>query len=148
MSMDVLFGRLHPLLVHFPIALILLAAAMEVVRMKQDRPALGALVVLLLTTGAAGALAASATGWFFAHEYYPPPSEQWMLERHRWLGLSTTVLAGLAAAAAYYWAGASAGKTVWIRRGMIWVTAIAVSVTAHLGALMVWGADYFEVGSP
>jgi len=146
--MDLLFGRLHPLLVHFPIALILLAAAMEVVRIKWDRPTLAVLVSLLLATGAAGSLAASVTGWVFAHDYYPPPSEQWMLERHRWLGVTTTVLAAIAAAAACRWSETRTGKERWLRSGLIWSAAIAVTVTAHFGALMVWGADFFDVIAP
>ena len=148
MPMDVIFGRMHPLVIHFPIALILLAAAIEVIRIKWDRPYLSQMTLFLLLAGALGALAASATGWVFSHEYYPPPSEQWMLERHRWLGISTAVLAGMASVAAYRWAGVSTGITLWLRRGIIWLTALAVTVTAHLGALMVWGAVYFQFGTP
>lgn len=147
MTLDVILGRLHPLLIHLPIALILLAAGVEIVRIKRDSPTLGVFVVLLLATGSAGALAASVTGWIFAYEYYPPPSEQWMLEQHRWLGISSTTLAAMATVAAYRWAAVSAGKKVWLRRGIIWLTAITVSATAHFGALMVWGADYFEIST-
>lgn len=148
MTLDLLFGRLHPLFVHFPIALIILASVVEVARIKWDHPTLGTFVVFLLAAGAVGSLAASATGWIFANDYYPAPSEQWMLGRHRWLGVSTTVLAGTAVAVANRWASATTRKTLWLRRGVIWITALAVTITAHLGALMVWGTDYFMIRNP
>lgn len=143
--MELLIGRLHPMLVHFPIALILLAAAIEVVRIKWDRQSLASMVAMLLATGAVGSLAASATGWIFARDFYPPPSERWLLEQHRWMGVTTTVLAGIAATAAYRWRFALAGKARWIRSGLIWLAALAVAATAHFGALMVWGMDFFNI---
>ena len=48
MDISLLFGRMHPLVLHFPIALILLAAAVEAVRLKWDRPAFAQLVPFLL----------------------------------------------------------------------------------------------------
>lgn len=139
-----LFGRLHPLILHFPIALILLAATVEVVRLKWDRPALAQLVPFLLVVGALGAIAASVTGWVFARESYPRPALRWMLEWHRWLGIATTVLAGFAAWIAWRFASGATARARWLRRGAVWLTALLLTVAAHLGALMVWGEDYFN----
>ena len=144
MNFAQLFGRLHPLVLHFPIALIMLAAVVEAARLKWDRPALAQLVPFLLATGALGALVASATGWVFAHDYFPPPSDGWMLNWHRWLGISTTVLAGISAWISSQRAYALRTRDRWLRRSAVWLTAIILTVTAHLGALMVWGADYFN----
>ncbi len=144
MNFAQLFGRLHPLVLHFPIALILLAATVEVVRLKWDRPVLAQFVPLLLALAALGALVASTTGWVFAHEYFPAPSDRWMLTWHRWLGLATTGLAGLSAVAASRLAFVPNPRARWLRRTIIWLTALILMVTAHLGALMVWGGDYFS----
>ncbi len=144
MNFAQLFGRLHPLVLHFPVALIVLAAVVETVRLKWDRPALAQLVPFLLAIGALGALAASVTGWVFAHDFFPAPSDAWMLTWYRWLGIATTVLAGIAAWIARRHAYAARSRDRWLRHAAVWLTAIILTVTAHLGALMVWGADYFN----
>jgi uncharacterized membrane protein len=146
-AFETLFGRLHPLVIHFPIALILLAAALEVVRLKWDRPSLAQLVTFLLIVGAAGAALASITGWIFAVESHPRPSLAWMLSWHRWLGVATTVLAGLAAWVSRRLANAPSSGARWCLRLSVWLTAALLVVTAHLGALMVWGEDYFDPSS-
>jgi uncharacterized membrane protein len=147
MDYSLLFGRLHPLVLHFPIALIMLAAGIELVRLKWDRPQFAQLVPFLLLVGAIGALFASVTGWVFAHESYPRPALRWMLTWHRWLGIAATVLAGGSAWIAHRFATAATPGGRWVRRASIWTTALVLSGAAHLGALMVWGEDYFDTSA-
>ncbi len=144
MDFSLFFGRLHPLVLHFPIALILLAAGIEVLRLKWEHPQFAKLVPFLLIVGAVGALAASGTGWVFAHESHPRPSLRWMLQWHRWLGIAATVLAAAAAWVASRYATAETSRGRWLRRSAVWLTTIILSAAAHLGALMVWGEDYFN----
>lgn len=139
-----LFGRLHPLVLHFPVALLLLAAAVEVVRCFRPDPCLARLTVLLLLLGAAGAVAAAGTGWIFAHESHPEPELRATLLWHRWLGVGTALLAVLAWLAARRWADDARRACRWIPRSAVWLTAGSLIITAHLGALLVWGADYFN----
>lgn len=139
-----LFGRLHPLVVHFPIALIVLAAAVEAARCFRPDPSLARLTVLLLALGAIGALAAAGTGWIFAYESRPEPALRATLEWHRWLGIATAALSIVAWAAARRWANDSRPALRWLRRCTVWLTAVLLIVAAHLGALIVWGADYFS----
>ncbi len=146
-TLQILFGRLHPLVVHFPIALILLAAAAEGVRAKWDRPQLAKLVTFLLIVGAAGSALASITGWVFAFESHPRPSLAWMLSWHRWLGIATAVLGGFSAWIAWKLADTPSTGARWCRRLLIWLTAALLVFTAHFGALMVWGEDYFDPSS-
>lgn len=144
MDFTLLFGRLHPLVLHFPIALILLAAAVEAVRLSWDCPAFAQLVPFLLWVGAVSALASSATGWVFALESAPRPALRWALDWHRWLGITATGLAGGAAWIAQRQAHATTPGGRWLRRAMVWLAAIVLSAAAHLGALMVWGEDFFD----
>jgi uncharacterized membrane protein len=139
-----LFGRLHPLVLHFPIALIVLAAVVEAARLKWDRPALGQLVAFLLVVGALGAVTATATGWIFARESYPRPSLRWALQWHRWLGVATAVIAGTAAWVAWRFADSASVRGRWLRRGLVWLAALLLTGTGHLGAILVWGEDFFS----
>lgn len=146
MSLLEFAGRLHPLVLHFPIALIVLAGGIEVVRLRFSHPFLVPLVPFLLGVGAAGAVIASATGWIFAYESYPRPSLRWALEWHRWLGIGTAFVAACAAWLSWRLASAANGRRCWLRRVVIWAAVVAVSVTGHLGAMMVWDEDYFGAG--
>jgi uncharacterized membrane protein len=139
-----LFGRLHPLVLHFPIALLLLAAAVEAVRCFRVDPRLARLTVLLLALGAVGALAAAGTGWVFARESHPEPALRATLVWHRWLGVGTAGLALPAWLAACRWADDTRPGFRWIPRIVTWLTAGLLAIAAHLGALLVWGADYFS----
>lgn len=147
MGFTLLFGRLHPLVLHFPIALILLAAGIEVVRLGWEHPLFPKLVPFLLVAGAAGALLASGSGWVFAQESHPRPELAWMLNWHRWLGIAATVLAAGAAWVAMRLANAETAAGRWARRSAIWLTAGVLSAAAHLGALLVWGDDYFDTST-
>lgn len=137
-------GRLHPLVLHFPITLLLLAAASELGRLFHDDVRLGRLTVCLLALGAVGAVAAATTGWIFAHEVHPEPALRAILQTHRWLGIATAILSLLAWAAAHRWSSATRPALRWIPRLVIWTTAALLVVTAHRGALLVWGADFFS----
>lgn len=139
-----LFGRLHPLVLHFPIALLLLAAAVEGVRCFRADPRLGRLSVLLLALGALGAVAAAGTGWVFAHESHPEPQLRATLLWHRWLGVGTAILSAVAWLTADRWADDARLSYRLIPRLITWLTAALLVIAAHLGALLVWGADYFS----
>ena len=139
-----LVGRLHPLVLHFPVALLLLAGGVEFVRVFRDDARLGRLTVLLLGLGAAGAVVAASTGWIFAHESHPPAPQRILLAWHRSLGLATAALSVGAWLAARRWAGDSRRGARWISRGIVWLASALLVVTAHLGALLVWGTDYFS----
>jgi uncharacterized membrane protein len=137
-------GRLHPLVLHFPVALLVLASAVEVVRCFRHDSRLGHLTVFLLAVGAAGAFAAAGSGWVFARESHPEPALRATLLWHRWLGLGTAALAVLAWFAARRWTNDTRPGYRWISRLATWLATGVLAITAHLGALLVWGADYFS----
>src|ERR1700681_4367512 len=94
-----LTGRLHPLLVHFPIALILIAATAELVAVATRFPVWRTVAVANVRAGAAFAIAAAGAGWLLASSRIVEASPA--LEWHRWLGL----MAALAAVAAAFTTG-------------------------------------------
>ena len=61
-----LFSKFHPLLVHFPIALVLAAAVAELVVITTAREAWRTVAVANIRAGAAMGVVAAITGWLFA----------------------------------------------------------------------------------
>jgi len=134
-----LVGRLHPLLVHFPIGLILAAAAAELVAIHTGRAGWRAIAVANLRAGAAmGALTAIA-GWGLAGAPFVEPSG--LLAWHEWIGAA-------AAAGSLTTALLSVGDLARTRRGLVlyrtalFGTAVLVAVAGHLGGALVWGGAY------
>ena len=92
-------GRFHPVVVHFPIAFLLLAAVLGLFRPgKGKKPSDAAFVCLLV--GAASAVVAAWLGWLYAEHDPPGRSVEEILFRHRWVGVATAVASIFTAALA------------------------------------------------
>jgi uncharacterized membrane protein len=137
----VLAGRLHPLLVHFPIALILCAAAAELAAMWTRRPIWQALAFIQTRAGALCAAGTAAAGWLLASA--PDVDRSMALEWHRWLALVATG-ATLIAATTTFGAPQSTSRRR-LYRVLLFVSAAAIGVAAHLGAALVWGANFLHL---
>lgn len=136
-----LIGRLHPLLVHFPIALVLVAAVAEVVATTTGLSDWRALALANLRAGAVFAIGAAIAGWRLASS--PGIEATSSLEWHRWLG-SIAAIAVVGAALATAGARGRSPLAIWAYRiTLFWATAL-VAVTGHLGGLLVWGADFLR----
>ena len=92
-----LTGRVHPLLVHFPIALVLIAAVAELVFLTTQFPKWHMVGVANIRAGAVFAVASASAGWLLASSRIVEASPA--LELHRWLGLAGAVAAVAAALA-------------------------------------------------
>jgi uncharacterized membrane protein len=135
-----LIGRLHPLIVHFPIALVIIAAFAEsgAWLTRDGRWRLVALANVRLA--AVFAVAAAFAGWRLAAG---PGDSTPVVEWHRWLGVcaaASTVAAALATA------DDEGGSAVagWVYRAALMSATALVIVTAHLGGVLVWGADFLR----
>lgn len=132
-------GRLHPLLVHFPIALLLAALAAQGLAARagrRDGPSEAAFFCLVL--GTLGAVASALSGWLFAE--HDPPGGPDLLFRHRWSGVGAAAGAVLTTLAAWRWKrGAALARPTWI--GLL-STAALTGLTGHLGGAMVYGEGF------
>ncbi len=134
-------GRLHPLLVHFPIALVLAAAAAELAVIATTRQAWRTVAVANIRAAAALGVLTAITGWLFAAsqlaEAGPP------LEWHRWVGVAGT--AGAIGAAFLSWRlHVLSRRSAFVYRFTLFVTALLVAITGHLGGALVWGAGFLR----
>ncbi|MBK7406153.1 MAG: hypothetical protein IPJ41_16495 [Phycisphaerales bacterium] len=137
-------GRLHPVVVHFPIALLVAAAMFEVfavvVRRQRTRPSAAGIACVLV--GALGAGAAAWFGWINADLEPHGRGVAGLIEVHRWLGISTVVLAGIALVAAIIGAtGRARGMTAVYRVALV-LAAGVVGVAGHWGGSIVYGEGY------
>lgn len=126
-------GRIHPFLVHFPIAFF--PAALFTAVVGRRRPAFAAPVQFLVVAGAILAPLAAAAGWLGAAGSDPEP----ILEYHRWLGVAI----GTAGVGLGIWAW----RRPWEDRGAGMILAltfmtIAIAVQGFLGAAVTHGMDH------
>jgi uncharacterized membrane protein len=136
-----LVGRLHPLIVHFPIALVILAAAAEGAAAATRDWRWRTVAVINLRAGAAFAVAAVIAGWRLASA--PGVESTPLLEWHRWLGAIAAVAAA-AASVATSRGERPPSRDLWIYRIGLFCAATLVAVTGHVGGLLVWGADFLR----
>jgi len=135
-----LTGRLHPLLVHFPIALLLIAALAEVVSLAARSPGWHLVAIANVRAGSAFAVASAAAGWLLASSRMVEVSPT--LDSHRWLGLIATV-AAIATALSTIGVDEKPGRRRWYRIVLLW-TAVLIVAAGHFGAVLVWGADFLR----
>ena len=132
------FAPFHPVLVHFPIALIMVAALMEMLRCKQGemwRPPLKLLLSLVLISafwsGFAGFRAQDAEG-------YSDATVEW----HQWSAIAATALAAIATWLLFSKKELN-GIRLWSYRLALLISAILFGLTGHEGGILVHGADHF-----
>jgi uncharacterized membrane protein len=135
-----LTGRVHPLLVHFPIALVLIAAVAELVSLTTRFPEWHMVAVANIRAGAAFAVASASAGWLLASSRIVEASPA--LELHRWFGLAG-VVASVAAALATGEMDRPPRRLWFYRIALFWAAAL-VAVAGHFGAVLVWGADFLR----
>lgn len=130
-------GRLHPSIVHFPIALF--PAGLVAAVVGRTRPAFAAPVRFLVVAGGIVAPIAALLGWFDAG--FNPATDDRLLQVHRWLGTGIGI-GGLAIA---WWSwrnpAASSGRTMIAALAII---TAAIAVQGWFGGAMVHGADHLN----
>lgn len=127
------FGRLHPAIVHFPIAFF--PAAWFTALIGRRRPAFSAPVQFLVVAGGIFAPIAAIAGWITAADTDPSN----ILTYHRWLGTGVGI-AGLLL-------GVWAWRRPWEDRGAGMIAAltamtVAIVLQAALGAMVTHGIEH------
>jgi len=130
-------GRLHPMIVHFPIAFFPAALFTAVVGRK--RPAFGTPVQFLVVAGGIMAPIAALFGWFDAG--FDWATDDALLQPHRWLGTFVGILAlGLAI---FAWRKPAQDRGPGMIIGLSIITA-AIVIQGWFGGALVHGMDHMN----
>ncbi len=135
-------GRFHVLLVHFPIALLVLAGLGEALAWRRGLREPWLPVRLCLVLGALGAIAAASLGWLHADFGGYGHTQTGMLDLHRWLGTMVALFSVIVALG-------SEREVIWRERTLptrVVVLAQAgwIGIVAHLGGSLVHGQHFLE----
>lgn len=138
-------GKFHPVAVHLPIALFLVAALAELLFLFTGGPSLlrsAARFNLLIAvpTAAISVLLgfAAETGTDYPQDY----TKIFLL--HRSMGVVSLILGTIAALFSELAIRISSGAVIKTYRTALLLTVISVSLTGHLGGLLVYGLNHFS----
>ena len=129
-------GAFHPLIIHFPIVLAMIAALAMLWNWIWQHDGFGDFAFHCTWIAALASVFVSASGWFFAESNSSASNELFL---HRWFGIGSS--AGLIALAfmtslvrSDSWPG-----LLKISRFASLLVAAGIGITAHFGGEMVWG---------
>jgi len=126
-------GRLHILVIHFPIALLIAAAAGELWYARRGSSTPEPAVRFCVALAAAGAVAAATLGWLHAWG-----GSLWL---HRWLGTAAGAWAVVTALQSELEARRGR-RSPWFRVSVV-LGALLVGAAGHFGGILVHGDDFF-----
>ncbi len=126
-------SHFHPVMVHFPVALLVAAALAELLARLSGSRGLRTAATFCLTLGALSALPSAGLGWLLAEGASHQGRE---LLHHRWLGVSTAVFSLVV-----LWGGA---KRPALRLLMLLALAGLVGATGHTGGTLTYGVKWLQ----
>ena len=134
-----LLGRLHPMIVHFPIALLLVAVVMELFTLGNFRHSFRPAIRFLVILGAVSALGSAGLGWLLAENEGMSGST---LDLHRIIGLSSAGLSAFLLALLRKSELNPSITSIKTYRFFLFLTGIGIGVAGHFGAALTHGEDY------
>ncbi|HRP33804.1 MAG TPA: DUF1549 domain-containing protein [Agriterribacter sp.] len=126
------FGRLHPLVVHFPIGLIVVAWLLELLVWKRKTNDFAPAVKVILLMGMIASVISVVFGLLLINtEDYGGA----VLSVHQWTGIATMLLAATTTYAYFK-------KSRRVQKWLLTLTVAGVTVVGHYGAALTHGEDY------
>lgn len=132
-------GAMHPAAVHFPIALFLVAAVLEVAALTLRRPVLTQGTRVIIALAAISSIAAVALGWFAMGL---PGNDDVTHTYHRWLGTSIAALGLLSWWAKEHWVRKPGRGRELVYIGVLTLTAAAVMINGLIGGMLTHGVKH------
>ncbi len=131
-------GRLHPMVVHFPISLLFVALLLEIIASEKKLVDFRSAIKVLIVIGATSAVVSVLLGLLLANAGDYGSS---ILPTHQWTGIATMVLASITT-----WCYFKHSRTVQL--WLLTVTTVCVTVAGHFGASLTHGEDYLSSAWP
>tara|TARA_R110000868_G_scaffold262027_2_gene520402 strand:+ start:1567 stop:3003 length:1437 start_codon:yes stop_codon:yes gene_type:complete len=122
-------GRWHPLILHFPIVLLLMAAAIGLFNKIVPK--------ILLTVATISALVTAITGFFLGTETVPKGD---LVLWHQWMGAGVAILAVL-----WYWFSTNHLQQTYLVKGIQVLLILLVGFTGHFGGMITHGEDFLAL---
>ncbi len=128
-------GRLHPLLVHLPIGILVLAFLMELYFRKKDSETENNIIIFTLAVAALSTVLSVASGWLLGED---GGYDETLLFRHRWMAIGLAIGSVLLYFIKKY--PKSWSKNIYLP---LFICVIALlGLTGHYGGSMTHGEDY------
>jgi uncharacterized membrane protein len=137
-----LFGRLHVLTVHFPIALLTIVLVVESLRWLRKRTAPDPTLTVITVFAALSAVVATVMGWAQASCMEFSGREAEIVTVHRWLGVATAAISLVVAALALSLQLLNRPSLRTAYLASLAVVVLGVSVAGHYGGMLVHGETY------
>ena len=131
-------GRLHPLLVHLPIGMMVALAALELTALLPRFKNANASAGFILALAAPLAVVTAVCGWLLS---LGGGYDEQLLAWHKWLGAATA--AGGVIAGILFWRG-----KFFAYRSSLFVTTGVLLTAGHLGGSLTHGSDYLTRYAP
>ena len=137
-----LFGRLHPMIVHFPLAGIPLAFMGFVAAVATRRESFARADVVPLMVGAGAAVMAVLTGNVVHEATNFGENLARVAERHQFASTASMVLALLLVALRIWQWRSFTSAWRWVYGGVLLVEVVLLTITGYLGASLVYGSGH------
>lgn len=137
-------GRLHPAAVHFPIALLLLAAILELFTLKNFNSKLRPSIQILIITGLISAIFAALLGFFLSKDETGGTN----LNIHQWVAYATLFLGAVSWFLLDNIITKQQLSLIKPYRSILIFTSVGIIVTGHYGASLAHGDDYLTSTLP
>lgn len=137
----IFLGKLHVLSVHLPIALLPIAAILEILGWVFRSRSLLFAARTNFVLGAVTAMIAASLGWIAASLSHYPDDLATVLLWHRWLGVTVASISLLGLLGILGMQKSKSWGTV-LYRTVIFVLLVLVPITAHFGGTLIYGLDY------
>jgi len=133
LSIGLFFGRLHPLLVHLPIGILLMGIFLQALSLNPRYGISQGVIKIVLLCGAISALASCVTGYTLSLSGdYDDNLVNW----HMWMGLCVTGVSALLFVMLVRKTGGLAYRLVCL------LLLVLIIITGHLGGALTHGSDY------
>ncbi|WP_293309250.1 c-type cytochrome domain-containing protein [Pedobacter sp. UBA5917] len=127
------FGRFHPVFVHLPIGILLLACICILLTFKAKFAGLKPAIPLMLLFGTLSAIISCFTGYFLAHS---GDYEGGLVSNHQWMGINVAILS-VVLCIIYKKVKSKIALGI-----MATILVVLISITGHLGGSLTHGSDY------